>query len=174
MEIKLTEKKREILAKRGIYEIKDAVGFLPRKYLDFRTIYKAVSQEYSGLSGCFVGQLSKLTKKSASNKRSCISFKLFLENGQKINVNILAQAFMYDKLKGVSGKEIVVCGTLEYSSLYGYSILNPVHIAPAYKVQEYAKIEPVYTKLSGISDEFMRGLIEEAFKVYEDSFRFNG
>lgn len=170
MEIKLTEKKKEILAKRGIYEIADAVKFLPRKYMDFRTIYKAIAPEYAGRSGCFVGSLEKLTKKSTAKKMTCINFKLFLENGQKINVNILAQAFMYDKLQAYIGKQAAVCGTLEFSELYGYSILNPAHIVPAYKAPEYAKIEPVYTKLSGISNEFMMGLIEEGFKAYTDEF----
>lgn len=170
MEMKLTEKKKEILARRGIYEVKDAVRFLPRTYIDYRNIYKRVNPSHSGQTGCFVGQMANLTKKTTSNKRSCISFKLFLESGQKININILAQAFMYDKLKGAAGKEIVVCGKLEHSDLYGYSILNPSHIASACKVQEYAKVEPVYTKLSGISDEFMRGMIAEAFLSYEESF----
>lgn len=170
MEIKLTEKKKEILAKRGIYGISDTIRFLPRTYIDYRTIYKSVNPSCSGKTGCFVGQMSGLTKKTTSNKRSCISFKLFLESGQKINVNILAQAFMYEKLKGAAGKEIVVCGALEHSELYGYSILNPGHIASSYKAKELAVIEPVYTKLSGISDEFMRGMIAEAFLSYEESF----
>lgn len=170
MEIKITEKKREILAKRGIYNVKDAIRFFPRTYIDYRSIYNSVSPDCSEKTGCFVGKLLKLTKKSTANKRSCVSFKLLMESEQKININILAQAFMYEKLKNAEGREIVVCGKLEYSSIYGYSILNPRHIAPSYKIKEYSKIEPVYPKLSGISDEFMHDMIAESFNVYQETF----
>lgn len=170
MEIKITEKKREILAKRGIYDVSDAIHFLPRTYVDYRNIYNSVNPDCSGKTGCFVGILSKLTKKSTSNKRSCISFKLLLKSGQKITVNILAQVYMYAQLKGFVDKEIVICGTLEYANPYGYSILNPSHIAPLHQLKEYAKIEPVYTKISGISDDYMRSLIAESFKIYQDAF----
>lgn len=169
MEINTTPKRKSILEQRNIYTQNDLLHYFPRKYNDFSKVYRDITVEMNGSSGCFVGILDKLSKKSTDNNCSCVKFKLLM-NSKKISVTMFGQAYMYKMLSKIEKQQTVVCGTLQYSSVYGFTISSPNYVVPGYKLEQMMKIEPVYTHISGISDETMGELIGNAIDTVQESY----
>lgn len=169
MEINTTPKRKSILEQRNIYTQNDLLHYFPRKYNDFSKVYRDITVEMNGSSGCFVGILDKLSKKSTDNNCSCVKFKLLMNN-KKISVTMFGQAYMYKMLSKIEKQLTVVCGTLQYSSVYGFTISSPNYVVPGYKLEQMMKIEPVYTHISGISDETMGELIGNAIDTVQESY----
>lgn len=168
MEIQTTPKKKLLLEKRGIYMKEDLLDFLPRKYHDFTTKYRQVNPLMNGMCGCFIGIANDFKKKNTANECSCITFKLKMDAGRPVKICLFGQAFMWKMLKEKNGKELAVCGTLTYTNPYGFSIADPKHIVDAYKADSVCKIETEYSHISGISQEYMVSLIDDAISCCEE------
>lgn len=170
MEIMTTPKRKEILGKRNIYTQNDLLHYFPRKYNDYTKVYREVNPQLDGACGCFVGMLDKIEKKSTDNKCSLVKFKLRM-NTQQIAVTMFGQAYMYNILRPMEKKQVVVCGTLQYTPPYGFVISAPDHIVPGYKLQQTSGIEPVYTHISGISDEVFSELMNASIDSCTESYK---
>ena len=169
MDIETTPRKKALLEKRGIYTTEDLLNFLPRKYYDYTHVYNEVTPSMDGVTGCFVGRLDGLKKKATSNKCSAIIFKLFLKSGRNINVTIFAQAYLWNSLISKEKRMVAVCGTLSYHQTYGFSITDPKHVVDYAKINTVTGIETEYSHISGISQEYMVKLIDEALDNYTDT-----
>lgn len=169
MDIETTPRKKALLEKRGIYTTEDLLNFLPRKYYDYTHVYNEVTPSMDGVTGCFVGRLDGLKKKATSNKCSAIIFKLFLKAGRNINVTIFAQAYLWNSLISKEKRMVAVCGTLSYHQTYGFSITDPKHVVDYAKINTVTGIETEYSHISGISQEYMVKLIDEALDNYTDT-----
>lgn len=166
-ELSLTTRQKNILAKKGINTGEELLNLLPRAYKDYRYEYTEVERRMKGFTGCFIGKPYKLSVKY-SNNRSIITFKLRSLNEQQINICIIGQNFMFNILQRMMEEDyIAVFGTLDYHEVYGYSIMSPDHVCYLNQVPKFKKVEPVYSKISGISDETMRNLIKETLNEYE-------
>lgn len=173
-EITALTRAKNILNKKNIHTMDDLLHYFPRKYNDFSIIYKKVSPNLNGYEGCFVGTLKNgsVIKSQAATKCSCIKFKLLMENENKISVTIFGQCFMESRLYEMQGALIAVCGTLLYSTKYGYVITSPSHIERIKSIQhlsDLAKVEPVYTHIKGISDDTFSNLMDNAINECSDN-----
>ncbi len=169
-EITAATRTKNILEKKGIYTVDDLLHYFPRKYDNFSAIYKRLNPALNGQTGCFVGIIAKksVSKSQTASKCSCVKFKLLMDDGVRVSVTIFGQCFMENRLHPLEGKQVVVCGTLQYSEPYGYVISGPVHIEPISKIQSVAKIEPVYTHIKGISEETFADLMDQAIMECSD------
>lgn len=162
MEIKLTPKRKEILAKRGLRTNEDFIRFFPRKYKDYTKVYESVTPEMNGAEGCFIGVLTKLTSKQTASKCTNVNFKLIMVTGQKVSVNNFGKSYLKESLKYLVDNKVIVCGMLNYHPVYGFTIMDPDKIVKESMLLSVQKVEPVYTKISGISEETMSKLIANA------------
>lgn len=173
-ELDIPVRKKYILAKKGIVTTDDLLSsFLPRSYKDYRKEYSEVSEDLNGCSGCFIGKPYNLSIKY-KDKRSIITFKLRSSNDKQINICIIGQNFMGKILERMMEEcNIAVFGTMEYKEPFGFSILSPDHICYLDQKELYKRVEPVYSKISGISSEWMETLIKDTFREYNEEETFS-
>ena len=173
-ELEIPARKKNILAKKGIVTNDDLFcTYLPRAYKDYRNEYTSVSPKLNGVTGCFIGHPYNLNVKY-KEKRSIITFKLGMENDKHINCCIIGQNYMQNIMSHMMLEEtIAVCGTLKFEMPYGYSILSPDHISYLDQINLFKKIECVYPKFSGITTEWMEGLLKDELREYDEKERFS-
>lgn len=167
-EIAAPTRTKNILTKKNINTADDLLHYFPRKYNNFTDLYKRVNPDLDGRTGCFIGTLESISKSQTASKCSCVKFKLIMEDGNKISVTIFGQCFMENKLLPMEKKQIAVCGTLQYSEIYGFGISNPDHIEYSSKLRTIARIEPIYTHIKGISEETFADLMDKAIMECSD------
>lgn len=159
MELNIPTRQKNILEKKGISTTYDLVNLLPKAYKAYTTEFRDVDYYLSQRTGCFIGEITGL-KKKVSNGRSVINFKLKM-NDKLVNVCIIGQNYLYNILtKMLTEPEIAVFGTLEYKEPFGFSIMQPDHISYMGAHKALLKIEPVYKKFTGISEDKLLELID--------------
>lgn len=161
-ELSLTPKRREILAKRGITTVEQLARLFPRKYKDYTNTYTQPLPELNGKEGCFIGVLKKLSSSRAATGCSCVKFKLIMDADKKVSVNIFGKAYMKKMLEYLEEKRVVVCGTINYHEVYGFTIMDPDNIVTEEHLKDVQRVLPVYTKISGISEDTLHTLIKDA------------
>lgn len=167
LEIEVTPKKKEILAKHGLTTKEDLLKFFPYKYKDYTTVYTELTPELDGKEGCFVGVFSNLKSSQTANKCTCVSYRITNESGQKISVSNFGKKHLLNALAGYDKVKVAVCGKIKYDKLYGYTISDPDELIRAEYLHKVQGVMPVYKKFAGISAEAMNELVKDALATAE-------
>lgn len=144
--------------KKNIHTIEDLVEFLPRKYFDFRfpkPIRSVEDGEYCSVVGTII---------DATIKPNYIRVKVKDESNYTISVVWFNQNYV-EKLIQV-GKEFIFCGKIEIDEKYrSIQMLNPMYFSQ--EVDKYKKIIPLYSKIQGMSDDYLHRSIDTALTLVD-------
>ena len=158
-------KKAEItkLNKKGIESVEDIQNFFPRTYYDFTEI----KTMHPSLDGQFVAVYGKFIKMETQKTNETLMLKAkVLESGteRKLHVMWIGAYYLKNIIKEYEGLDVVVCGKLTYEDTYkSFHMNNPLIFSP--EIKKSLGVYPVYTKMSGISDEWMGKIIDKALEV---------
>ena len=157
------------LAKKKIYTTDDLVRWTPRAYRDY-TDPKEITECEPDTYCAVHGTMRFINMKSGNRDYMSIKIEpdpgIRLPMGKYINVLFFSRLFLYDKFEKMLNAEVIVCGKVEYNPDYGYSIAEPDSIEYAYSFKP--RIDTIYPKVGGVSDENLRRLIDaELCKVKE-------
>ena len=148
------------LEKKTIETVEDVQFFFPRKYYDF-TNPVPLSPKYNGM---YVSVVGRFDQKDVDKKNNRILLKAKVydrETGKKLNIMWIGSYYLNNIIKYWVGETVVVCGKLEYHEDYhSYHMNNPLIFDM--DVSKHLSILPVYKKMSGISEEWMDGIIKLA------------
>ena len=159
--IDVETKKEKQFNKKGIYSVEDLLRFLPKSYLDFRTP-KSISECVDGDMCSVVATVLKV-----NIYHKCISVLLRDQISMK-NFKCIwfGQSYMVKKLQGLYGKDVFVCGTVIYNRNYGiYEMSNPIVFSE--EVEKNQRIYPVYSKIEGMSAEYLQNSLCTALERIE-------
>lgn len=150
------------LNKKNIFSVEDVQNFFPRKYYNFSNptpLYPKYSEQYIAV----IGRFDKL-ETDKKNKTVMLKAKVYDDmTGKKLNVLWIGSYFLKDIIKSWKGEKVIVCGKMTYSAEYhSFHMSNPIIFSN--KIKENLKIYPVYTKMSGISEEWMGNLIRKSLE----------
>lgn len=159
----ITENRIKALAKRNLCTVEDIQRFFPRKYHDF-TSNVELSPIHADKSAAVVGQLTNVSTKK-TNGILMVKAKVLDEKTDKIlHIIWIGAYYLYKIIKEWEGENVVVCGELTYNEEYhSYHMTNPLVFDK--NIEENLRIHPVYKKMSGISEEFMRELLLQAMNI---------
>ena len=157
-------KKAEItkLNKRGIMTVEDVQMFLPRTYYDFTEI-KPLHPSLDGKFIAVVGTFAKMETKK-TNQTLMLKAKVYEKDTEKkLNVMWIGNYYLKNIIKDWEGSEVIVCGKLTYSEDYhSFHMNNPIIFSQ--DIKKNLSVYPVYTKMSGISEEWMNKTIAKALE----------
>ena len=89
-----------------------------------------------------------------------------LEEGtlRKLHVMWIGMYFMKNIIKDWEGLDVIVCGKLTYEDTYNsFHMNNPIIFST--DIKNNLKVYPVYTKMSGISEEWMEKAIAKSLEI---------
>lgn len=147
------------LQDKGIYTLEDLLKYFPKEYLDF-TQESAIGIHNLNKNVAVVGILKSVEHTSNNKGIKCI---VNTSNGISLTVMWFNQEYLYERLKYIKGAKVIVCGKLtRYDKNFTYSMVNPFVFSRA--IDDSKKIFPVYKKIPGMSDDYLKSLIDEARK----------
>ena len=151
------------LNKKGFFTVEDIQQFYPRTYYDFsraRALDPDLNNEYVAVVGFFDEMQTQKTNETLMIKAKVIDNM----SRRKLNVMWIGNYYMKNIIKNWKKMEVIVCGKLTYNEDYhSFHMLNPVIFSN--EIKRNLKVYPVYTKMTGISDEWMNDKIKRALAV---------
>lgn len=163
----LPSQKVKQLNKKGIFSVGDLLRFFPRKYTDFSRHTILPSEGADGvLEGAFIITALKINGSPASSKVPYV--KLFgkdAQTGALVTVFWFGQRITWPMFQSVTpGVNYFVCGKAEYAAEYkSYTISGP----SAFRLfaPECLRIYPTYSKIAGMSEDYLRSVIEKVLRL---------
>lgn len=156
----LTEAKQAQFFNKKIFSVEDLAAFFPRRYYDFRKV-KTVSELSDGDTCAMTGKLVKLD----TGDGRLLKAKFVDQNGHHFGANWFHSSWMANRL--TIGNTYTICGKVTY--YFGQWYINaPISLSdnPA----QAARILPVYSKIKGMSDEYLHNAIDKAISYLKLNF----
>ena len=151
----ITDKKEKQFLAKGITSAEELLLFLPTRYNDFTQETGLVDGDFS----CVVLNCEKVS--FINGRKSFVLAVCRAPYGEEVHVVWFNQSFMYQRLRINEGKTVYLCGKISYNGAYGYfSCSNPPVFAPDLPVNR--RVYPVYSKIRGMSEEYLIGKIAQA------------
>ena len=145
------------LNKKHIYSIESLVKYFPYKYYDFREPIINFENIQDNNICSIIGTVIeiKLHKKH-------IHAKILDENKNIINAYWFNQRYVYNMLK--PGTKYIFCGrTIIDAKYYNMKKIFPFEFSS--NISKLQKIIPVYSKIKGMSDKYLKKIIEDSLKL---------
>ena len=162
-EIGLQKRQASAFAKKNIFTTEDLVQYMPRAYHDYRTCRLVKSADQSRF-GAFKGELIYCDKRLS--KRWYIVMKIRQDDGTAVSVMLFSDTFRFKEYASMLHRQIVVCGKPYNDPSYGYGIKYVEKIIPADEFVPH--IQPIYTKIKGVTDKTLEQCIEKSIEIQED------
>ena len=147
---------------KGIFTVEDLLGYFPRKYMDFRFAGE-LNASNIGKEIAVLGYIRscQIIGKGKNILKVCIETK----SGLNLDVFWFHQDYLYDKYSMWINLEVAVCGKLcrDKIKFRNYSMVNPMFFSRS--PNEVMKLFPVYKKVTGMADEYLKKSIEKAIKI---------
>ena len=158
--IGVTTAKAKQFAKKGIYSVEQLIRFLPRKYNDYSRSTGILPPSEESCIVVIVEQVRQYHNKTSVLTARCKE----VETGAHVHVTWFQQNFLYNKINSLRGERVYVAGKVTYDEKYGnYSISMPSIFVP--DTFGARRIYPVYSKISGMSEEYLTTKIKAALDV---------
>lgn len=152
-----------ILHRKKIYTDMDFLKMLPRKYMDY-TRPKMLQDTKNDETCVICGRLVRAEKRYG--KKNFLLLRVEQDDGTFLTIMYFSMVFRLPFFQENLGKIFCACGKVSYLFPYGYSMSNPSHLILA---DEYIPfIDPVYTKISGISEENMKRMRNDFLNAVQD------
>jgi len=139
--------------KKGMETIEQLAMNFPRKYYDFRKITPIREVEHGDIVA-IIGEVQEI-----KTFEKMIQVKVKDDSGRHLFVSWFHQAYVVKLLK--VGTPYFFCGKVQIDPEYGTKRMgNPFYFSS--DLNKYRKIIPVYSKIAGMSDEYLTNSIESA------------
>ena len=159
-EFGLNKRTLNALEKKKIFTTHDIERYLPYRYMDYRECHSIT--ESIGKDVAIEIYVESVGKPQNAVPPQIVMEALDVNSGEKVKVKWYGNTYIYDRIKTMPFKEVVVCGKVDYHNKYGYSITNPSFCR--LKSLHEAKIYPVYRKMKGVSEETLKLLIKRVLE----------
>lgn len=159
--LEIDKRKIKQLNSKGIHDIEGLLKFIPKKYYDYANpkLIKSIVNLEENIS--VVGRLSKI---NLNSYKKYIIATLTDSLGYRMTVCWFGTPYIYNLLE--ENKEYIFCGKVtfnEKSRLLQFS--NPLF---SDDIDNLKILYPVYSKIKGMSDEFLRNIMEKALSLHNN------
>lgn len=142
--------------KKGIETVEDLVNYLPRKYHDFSTV-TPISAARDGDVVSVIGRVIEM-----KNTNKFIKVKIVDSSKWYMHVIWFNQPYIAKQIE--EGDVVNFCGKVNIDENYGTkNMVNPMFFSK--DLEKYKKIVPIYSKISGMSDDFLLKSIDTALAL---------
>lgn len=138
---------------KGIYTVEDLAYYFPRKYYDFRKIIP-IRDIQDGEVVAVVGKVEEIK----SQEKKYVRAKVSDGSGRYLYVTWFHQPYIARQLK--VGEQYIFCGKVQVDPQYNSRQMTPMFFSQ--DIGKYKRIVPVYSKIQGMSDEYLNQSIQSA------------
>lgn len=159
--IGVTSAKEAQFAKKGIYSVEDLLQYLPRGYKDFsRETGLQPDEECS----CFIFRLLNIRKSMGQKVPYVRATGFEIRTHRNVSITWFNQNYLADRFLPYVNRDFYVAGKVVFNPTYNnYTVNNPDLFEPVKKGVN--RIYPVYSKVPGMSSEYLTGKINAAFSI---------
>ena len=155
--LNVTTQKANQFQKKGIFTGEDLIQFLPRKYQDFTRETGILPDTEISCLTILINEVRTFHSKTPMMLASGVVEK----TGENISIKWFNQNYMSGRIFNCKGRSVYVAGKVSYDDTYkNYSITAPLLFEP--NLSEGPRVVPVYSKITGMSVEYLTEKIREA------------
>lgn len=155
----VTPAKEKQFNKKGIFSVEDLVRFFPRAYNDCSNITGILPENAVSIIIVRINDVRLYNNGIPVIVATCTE----KQSGKRVNISWFHQNYLYSRICFLRNSEVLVSGKITYNMQYdNYSISSPLVFTS--DIKNGARIYPVYSKINGMSDEYLSGKIAEALK----------
>ncbi|MCR4601433.1 MAG: ATP-dependent DNA helicase RecG [Clostridia bacterium] len=157
--IEVTAAKEKQFKNKGIESVEDLLKFKPIRYKDYSKITGILPETEMS---CII---AKVVSVKTYNRKMFIITATCEEESTKeeIKVTWFNSFWLESRIKSLTGSDVFIAGKVKHDPVYGYSISAPDVFDPTSKGTP--KILPVYSKIRGMSNEYLEGKIHAALEI---------
>lgn len=160
--IGVTTAKAKQFAKKGICSVEQLIRYLPRKYNDYSKVTGFLPPNEESCIVVTVDTVQQYHNKTPLIIARCKE----VETGSAVSVTWFQQGYIYNRIAAMRKQKVYVVGKATYDDKYScYTITMPAVFAP--DVGSARRIYPVYSKISGMSDEYLTTKIHAGLDISE-------
>ena len=147
---------------KGIYTVEDLIKFLPRDYLDFRKNTPIANiRDENGLAVSVIGKV--IDTKEGDNY---FKAKIIDNSNKRMTITWFNQKYVKNIIE--VGKTYNFCGIGVFNKQYfSRQMINPMYFDEDLK--KYKRIVPIYSKIQGMSDNYLLRSINTALALVDKS-----
>lgn len=155
----VTPAKEKQFNKKGIFSVEDLIRFFPRAYNDCSDITGILPENAVSIIIVRINDVRLYNNGTPVIVATCTE----KQSGKRVNISWFHQNYLYSRICFLRNSEVLVSGKITYNMQYdNYSISSPLVFTS--DIKNGARIYPVYSKINGMSDEYLSGKIAEALK----------
>ena len=155
----VTPAKEKQFNKKGIFSAEDLIRFFPRAYNDCSNITGILPENAVSIIIVRINDVRLYNNGTPVIVATCTE----KQSGKRVNISWFHQNYLYSRICFLRNSEVLVSGKITYNMQYdNYSISSPLVFTS--DIKNGARIYPVYSKINGMSDEYLSGKIVEALK----------
>ena len=162
-EFGITKRTQNALAKKHIQTTDDIVKIYPRAYHDFKEIHP-IQYADANVFCAFAGKLVYCNRRQQA--KPYLVLKIIQDDGLSFSVIMFNELYRYEDFLSLKGQKVVIYGKADYSEEYGWSVKSPYHLHSFETFKPH--IEPVYTKIQGVSEEMFHDLLQKSISIQNE------
>ena len=159
-----TDAKIKQFEKAGIETAEDLLRFYPRDYRDYTNPVKDFSLLKVGEYQSFIGKITSIKRKP-----NFVLVKVADIFGRTVNMFWFGgSGYFVDRLN--VGVTVIAAGKITYNDMYKSFTVSSGLIST--DISELQRIIPVYRKIKGMSDEYLKEAVRQVLELYKNSEDF--
>lgn len=163
--LKLTKAQKTAFDKKNIETINHLHRWFPLHYID-NTVETGVREDLDGQHVVVIGTLLDLSKERTDIGYRCKMHIRDRISGNRVTVmHFFGGYYIYNDYHPLIGREILFSGTLQYSTVYGYSFKKLDFMSP--EIKENMKVIPTFRKILERNDKKVPEIIEKSLDIRE-------
>lgn len=161
--IGVNTQKQKQFNKKGIYTVEDLLKYTPKKYFDYRNP-KTISELIVGENTAVIGKVLNVKE---NKEKKYVSINIQDKNSDTLEIIWFHEMYVSRML--VVGEEYIFCGKVNENKFnHKLQMSNPIF---SYDIPKLARIFPVYKKIQGMSDDYLKSKIKEGLDaVYNQEY----
>lgn len=156
----------EVLNRLGLYTVNDLITYFPREYED-RGAYKKICELIDGETAAFKATIISNVTETRVRRNMSIYKTAARDDTGTILLTWFNQPYIRNQIK--MGHEYSFYGKVKGTILGRYEMQSPIY-EEANKSKNTGKIIPIYPLTSGITQNVLRGIIENAVKEIDGTY----
>lgn len=158
--IGVNSQKEKQFNKKGVYSVEDLLKYVPRKYYDY-SIPKEIKDLNPGDNVSIIGIVLSLKE---NKEKQYVSANIEDANGAVIEIIWFREMYVSKML--IIGQKYIFCGKINENKFnHKLQMSNPMF---SYQIDKYKKIFPVYSKIQGMSDDYLKEKIKEGLNAIKN------
>lgn len=145
--------------RKGIFSVEDLVRYTPIRYNDFTQLTEILPEDQIS---CLIVRVNRVSR-NFGRTENIVAYCTVENTGEQIAIWWFNQRYLYGEISGFKGLNAFVAGKVKYSEKYNNYTISSALVFE--QVSKGKQIWPVYSKVPGMADEYLRDKIRQAFEL---------